>query len=85
MPSNPTSPFLPLGARGRVAYESTVPVPANATKMSLYLHVKVYLIADYSGVSDIIQQWYPQDQSILLRNSYDNPNGPFTNYTFSLQ
>lgn len=85
MPSNPTSALLPLGAYGRVAYESTVPIPATATKMSLYLHVKAYLIADYSGVSDVIQQWYPQGQSILLRDSHDNPSGPFTNYDFTLK
>jgi hypothetical protein len=84
MAGNAASVLLPIGATGRTVYETAFTVPLKATKVSIYLHIKAFLIADYSG-HDVVQQWYQQGSSTLVRDSYDNPNGPFTNYDYSLQ
>lgn len=82
LPSTAASKLLPPG---RTAFETWLQIPSKATKMSLYFHVKSYLIADYSGYTNVVQKWYADNQQILVRDKYDNPFGPFTNYDFALQ
>jgi hypothetical protein len=68
----------------RTAYEGKVAVPAKARRMALYAHVKTYLLADYTPYSNISQQWYAPGSLTEKADRYDNPNGSFTNYTFSV-
>ena len=81
-PAVKTSRLLPPD---RTSFEAVVKVSAKATKMSFYAHVKTYLVADYSGYSNIKQKWYADNESVLKVDKYDNPFGPFTNYDFNLQ
>lgn len=74
-----------LVGAGRTDYEGTAPIPAAATALAMYAHVKAFLIADYSKYSNVQQKWYADNQQVFLKEAYDNPNGAFTNYTFQLQ
>lgn len=77
----PNSRFL--GA-GRTTYEGAIQVPAKARRMMMYTHVKTYLVADYTGIANITEKWYPDNEKMLKADKYDNPNGAFTNYSFSI-
>jgi hypothetical protein len=79
--ANATSRYV--GA-GRTSFEVTLDMPAKARRMAMYVHVKSYVIADYSGVQNITEKWYMDGEKVLKADKYDNPNGPFTNYTFSI-
>lgn len=81
----PDSVLLPVGSTGRTVYEAIFNPPAKATKMSLYLHVQAFLHVDYGPYPNLVEQWYAQGADVLVRDSYDNPNGAFTNYDYSLQ
>ena len=83
--ASPASPLLPIGAMGRTMYEATLQVPSKSLRMSMYLHVKAFLVADYTTYSNVTAQWYQQGAVMLVRDSYDNPGGSFTNYEFNLQ
>ncbi|NUQ73740.1 MAG: hypothetical protein HUU21_09310 [Polyangiaceae bacterium] len=80
--ANPSSRLLPLG---RTAFEATLKAPAKATKMSIYVHVKTFLVADYTPYSNITQKWYQDNEKLLKNDQYDNPFGAFTNYDYTLQ
>jgi hypothetical protein len=82
LPATQTSRLLPFG---RTSFEATINVPAKATKMALYAHVKTHLIADYSGYNNIKEKWYADNEQVLVKDQYDNPFGAFTNYDYSLQ
>ncbi|MDC3953707.1 hypothetical protein [Polyangium jinanense] len=77
----PNSRFL---GSGRTTYEGTIQVPAKARRMMLYMHVKTYLVADYTGYANITEKWYADGAKMLKADKYDNPNGAFTNYSFSI-
>ncbi|MDC0748559.1 hypothetical protein [Polyangium mundeleinium] len=77
----PNSRFL--GA-GRTTYEGNIQVPAKARRMLMYTHVKTYLVADYTGYANVTAKWYADGEKMLKADKYDNPNGAFTNYSFSI-
>ncbi len=79
--TNKTSRLLP---RSRTTYESTLNVPASAKSMSIYFHVKTYLIADYSRAGEVRERKYQQGEKVLVRERWDNPDGANTNYDFPL-
>ncbi len=68
----------------QTTYELALRVPEAAKKASVYFHVKTYLVADYSGVSEVTAKSYKDGQRILLRESYDNPSGSGTNFDFAV-
>jgi hypothetical protein len=68
----------------QTVYELAVRVPEAATKASVYFHVKTYLVADYSNVYEITSKNYADGERILLRDSYDNPDGSGTNYDLAV-
>jgi hypothetical protein len=82
LPATQGSRLLPPG---RTAFEVTLKAPAKATKMSLYTHVKTFLIADYTPYSNITQKWYQDNEKVLKKDLYDNPFGAFSNYDYTLQ
>jgi hypothetical protein len=53
--------------------------------MSLYTHVKTFLVADYTPYSNITQKWYQDNEKVLKKDLYDNPFGAFSNYDYTLQ
>jgi hypothetical protein len=79
---NAASRLLPAG---RTGFERKLSVPAGATRLSMYFHVKAYLVADYTGYGGITEQWYAQGSRNLVREKWDNPSGSYTNYDFSLE
>jgi hypothetical protein len=70
---------------GRTDYEATEAIPASATQMLFYGHVKAVLTADYTPYPSVTQKFYADNQQVQLKDAYDNPSGPFTNYAFPLQ
>jgi len=80
----PTTASRLLGA-GRTDYEGAELVPATATQMLFYAHVKAVLTADYAPYPTVTQKWYSDNQQVQLKDAYDNPSGAFTNYVFPLQ
>lgn len=81
LPPNKNSRLL--GA-GRTSYESTIDVPAKATRMSLYVHVRTYLVANYPAAANITK-WYTDGEKIQKADKYDNPGSqPFVNYDFGI-
>jgi hypothetical protein len=79
--ANTASRFVNRSA-GRTVYEGQIDLPSNLTNIQLYMHVKATLIADYSGYSNITQKFFSDGQQILLKEAWDNPSGPGTNYQF---
>lgn len=78
-----TSRLLPAG---RTAFEKTLAIPGNATILSMYFHVKSYVVADYAPyASYTVQAWYPQGSHTLVREKWDNPYGAYSNHDFWLQ
>jgi hypothetical protein len=73
-----------LDLAGRTAYQATLYPPTSNSTLSVYLHVKAYLVADYSAVTgSSVTEWYAQGARILLAEKWDNPNGTaFANYDF---
>jgi hypothetical protein len=85
----PEAPFTPnttslLGAN-RTDFEVTLTIPSGVTEMQVYAHVKTYLIADYEGHPDVTVKSYTDHEKVLVRDKYDTPHGPHTNYTFPIQ
>jgi hypothetical protein len=74
-----------LVGAGRTDYEGAQALPAGATQLLVYGHVKATLVADYTQYSNVVTKMYADGQQVLLKDAYDNPNGAFTNYTFQLQ
>jgi hypothetical protein len=70
---------------GRTSFEANLLLPAKASRMSLYTHVKTYLIADYTPYNNVIDKWFSDNEKVLKADKYDNPFGPFTNYDYNLQ
>lgn len=79
---NTASRLLP---EGRTAYEATLAIPAGATRLAVYFHVKTHLVADYTGYDGVVEQWYPDGSRTLVRERWDNPFGPYTNHEFELE
>src|SRR5262249_36615906 len=82
LPANAASRLL---NQGRTAFEANLDVPANKSKLSLYFHVRTYLIADYSQWGNVTDKWYQDQQKVLVRERWDNPNGAYSNYDFDLE
>lgn len=70
---------------GRTAYEGSVAAPATARALDVYFHIKAYLVVDYSRFGNVTWRKYNQGDRILVREIWDNPNGPGTNYHFDLE
>jgi len=79
--TNTASRFL---GSGRTGYDKQIGVPASATHMSLYFHVKTYVVADYTGYN-VTSKWYGDGQWVLMREKWDNPYGAYTNFEFNVQ
>lgn len=80
LPATTSSRVIDLA--GRTAYEGTIYVPANATKVDLYFHVKAFLVVDYTKYGNaVISRRYSQGDRILVRERWDNPDGKsYANY-----
>ena len=74
---NTTSKIL---GGNRTDYEAPLVIPPGASQLQLYVHIKATLIADYSSYVNITEKWYSDNQHILIKEVWDNPNGPSTNY-----
>jgi hypothetical protein len=64
----------------RTDYEATQAIAPTAAQLQMYVHIKATLIADYAAYSNITAKWYADNQHVLLKEAWDNPNGPGTNY-----
>ena len=73
LPQTSTSRLLP--PFGRTAFEAKLNVPENATKLSLYAHVRAILVVDYSKYSNVTERRYNQGDRILMREKWDNEGG----------
>ncbi len=82
LPENGASRFL---SEGRKAYEKSFTVPENANHMSLYFHVKTYVVADYSSYQNVTNKWYGDGEWVQMREAWDNPYGAYTNFEFNVQ
>lgn len=82
LPANASSKLVAIG---RTAFEQSIKIPAKATRMSLYVHVKTYLVADYTPYNNVSQKWYGDNEHVLKGDQYDNPFGAFSNYDYNLQ
>lgn len=69
---------------GRTAYEGSEKLPAGATQMMMYAHVKAYLHADYSKYQNVTEKWYADNADVMIKEGYDNPSGAFSNYVFAI-
>jgi len=78
---NTSSKFV---ANGRTTFETTLVMPAKSRRMLMYVHVKTFLVADYTGIQNITAKWYADGAHVLKVDAYDNPAGSFTNYAFSI-
>jgi len=75
----------PLVGNGRTSYETTLRVPAGARRMSVYFHVKTYLVANYASYPSATHRRYAEGERVLVRERWDNPSGAFTNYDYDLE
>ncbi len=70
----------------RTTHESRLALPANATRMELYFHLKTYLVVDYAGwPAEKSTFWYQQGERRLVKEVWDNRDGANTNYEFPLE
>lgn len=69
---------------GRTAYETLLNIPAKASRMQIYIHIKTYVVANYPmGVA--VTKWYADGERVLKADKYDNPGGqPFVNYQYGI-
>lgn len=67
---------------GGVSQETRLHVPATATKLSMYFHVKTYLVASYPTYGEVTERKYGDGQWVLVREKWDNPGGAGTNFAF---
>lgn len=69
---------------GRTAYETMLNIPAKASRMQIYIHIKTYVVAKYpQGVA--VTKWYADGERVLKADKYDNPGGqPFVNYQYGI-
>jgi hypothetical protein len=65
---------------GRTAYVGSLALPATCTQLLAYLHVKAFLTADYSKYPSVKTKWYADGQVIQIKEAWDNPSGPSSNY-----
>lgn len=77
--------ILAAGQTNRTIYSQKIQTPSGARKMSVYFHVKTYLVVDYSRYSNIGWRKYNQGDRILVRERWDNPSGTYSNYEFALE
>ncbi|MBI2388806.1 MAG: hypothetical protein HYV09_04235 [Deltaproteobacteria bacterium] len=65
--------------------ETRLHVPDGATKLSMYFHVKTYLVAKYPTYGEVTERRYGEGEWILMRERYDNPSGAGTNFAFDTE
>lgn len=65
--------------------ETRVHVPDGATKVSMYFHVKTYLVAKYPTYGEVTERKYQEGEWILVREKWDNPSGAGTNFAFGTE
>jgi hypothetical protein len=70
--ANASSRLLPT--RSRTAWEGTLSVPTGTQGLHLYFHVKAFLKADYSKVSNVKWKKFADGERILVRERWDNEN-----------
>ncbi len=82
MAPNSASRLVPLG---RTAYESRIAVDAKATTLRAYVHVKTYVVADYTPYGTVLSRTYAQGERRLVRETWDQPGGVGSNYEVSTE
>lgn len=65
--------------------ETRVHVPDGATKVSMYFHVKTYLVAKYPTYGEVTSRKYKDGEWILVREKWDNPAGAGTNFNLDTE
>lgn len=75
--SSPTS-----YVRGGTSQETRLPIPASASKLSMYFHVKTYLVAKYPTYGEVTERKYAEGEWILVAEKWDNPAGAGSNFAF---
>jgi hypothetical protein len=70
---------------GGTNFEATLTIPAGVTVLELYFHVQTYLVAEYSKDAKITARWRKENERVLMRDKYDNPFGPETNFSFPIR
>ncbi len=91
--ANGQSPWLPSsGPSGQVphsertAYEGLLQLPAGASRLELYFHVKTYLDVNYDKFTDVNSRRYENGARFLVREKWDNENGAYAdNYGFGIE
>ena len=86
-PEAPLSPNTASRLLGpyRTCFEGELEIPATATRMSIYWHVRTTLLVSYPGGSNVVR-WYNEGDKLLRADRYDNPGGqPFVNYEFPVE
>jgi hypothetical protein len=68
--------------KGGTSQETRLAIPANATKLSMFFHVKTYLVAKYPTYGEVTERKYAEGEWILVREKWDNPSGAGTNFSF---
>jgi hypothetical protein len=74
-----------LAPTGRTFYEARVAAPVGARKLRAYVHVKTYLIVDYTRFSNVLTRKFNQGDRILVREKWDQPGGAGSNYELALE
>lgn len=69
----------------RYTFEGQLVTPSGASQLQVYFHVKAYLVVHYAYAFKTVDHLYNEGDRILVRDRYDNPSGPGTNYTFPLE
>jgi hypothetical protein len=67
---------------GGVSQETRLAIPAKATKLSMYFHVKTYVVASYPTYGEVTERKFADNQWVLVREKWDNPGGAGTNFAF---
>ena len=83
-PLSATESSRVVAMRGRTTFQGKVPVAAGAKKLSAYVHVKAFLVADTHG-AEMVDRRYAEGARILLAERWDNLDGVAgRNYAFDI-
>jgi hypothetical protein len=77
-----SSPFFPSVEGPVVGYQADLDVPKGTTKIALFFHTKTFLKVHFPDGVTLVTKKFNEGDRILMREAFDNPNGPNTNYEF---
>jgi len=69
----------------RFAFERRVSVPAVASQIAMFFHIKTYLEVDYSRYPNAVDRYYDDGDRILVSEVWDNNGGSGNDYHFDTQ